>query len=111
MSSIAIEINRISTNISNALSAIAAKGVTVATGSKSDQLASLIALIPTYQDIFPVGSLWATEDSTKTPASVLGFGTWVQVSPSNITWGNLYDSSWTIVDGTANGLYVYKRTA
>lgn len=109
--SVSSQITRISTNVSNALTAIASKGVTVPASAKSDQLASLIALIPTYQDIFPVGSLWATEDSTKTPASVLGFGTWVQVSPSNITWGNLYDSSWTIVDGTANGLYVYKRTA
>ena len=109
--SISSQITRISTNVSNALTAIASKGVTVPASAKSDQLANLIALIPTYQDIFPVGSLWATEDSTKTPASVLGFGTWVQVSPSNITWGNLYDSTWQIVDGTSGGLFVYKRTA
>lgn len=44
--SIASEIARISTNISDSLDAVAAKGVTVPSGSNSDDLAALIALIP-----------------------------------------------------------------
>lgn len=44
--SIQSEITRIATNISNALSAIANKGVTVPTGSNSDDLAGLIAAVP-----------------------------------------------------------------
>ena len=44
--SVSSQITRISTNVSNALTAIASKGVTVPASAKSDQLASLIALIP-----------------------------------------------------------------
>lgn len=110
--SISSEISRISGNVQAALTAIANKGVTVASGSNSDDLATLIAAIPTYRDIYPVGSLWATESSTAKPATVLGFGTWTQVSPSNITWGNLYNQNWNVSDyGSASGVYVYKRTA
>jgi len=43
--SIASEITRISGNVSDSLSAVAAKGVTVPSGSNSDDLAGLIALI------------------------------------------------------------------
>ena len=43
--SISSEITRISGNVSDALTAIAAKGVTVPSGSNSDDLADLIALI------------------------------------------------------------------
>ena len=45
--SISSEINRISGNVSAALLKIASKGVTVPSGSKSDDLADLIDLIPT----------------------------------------------------------------
>lgn len=44
--SIQSEITRISGNVSDALDAIAAKGVTVPAASTSDDLAALIALIP-----------------------------------------------------------------
>lgn len=43
--SIASEINRLSGNVSNALTAIAAKGVMIPSGANSDDLASLIAQI------------------------------------------------------------------
>ena len=43
--SIQSEITRISGNVTNALAAIAAKGVIVPAGSNSDDLADLIALI------------------------------------------------------------------
>ena len=45
--SISSEISRISGNVSDALTAIAAKGVTVPSGSNSDDLATLIASIQT----------------------------------------------------------------
>lgn len=44
--SIQSEINRISQNVSDSLTAVAAKGVTVPTGSTSDDLPDLIAAIP-----------------------------------------------------------------
>lgn len=45
--SIQSEITRISGNVADALTAVAAKGVTVPTGSNSDDLADLISAIPT----------------------------------------------------------------
>lgn len=47
--SIASQISRISQNVSDSLDAVAAKGVTVPTGSTSDDLAELIEDIPTGQ--------------------------------------------------------------
>ena len=48
--SISSEISRLSGNVSDALTAIGNKGVTVPSGSNSDDLATLIALIPTAVD-------------------------------------------------------------
>ena len=45
--SIQSEITRIAGNVSDSLDAVADKGVTVPSGSNSDDLAGLIALIPT----------------------------------------------------------------
>ena len=45
--SISSEITRISGNVSDALTEIGNKGVTVPTGAKSDNLATLIRAIPT----------------------------------------------------------------
>ena len=59
--SISSEINRISTNISDALDAVSGKGVTVPAGSNSDDLASLIQEIPNTD----------VSDTTATPADVL----------------------------------------
>lgn len=47
--SIQSEINRISGNVSDALDAIEAKGVTIPSGSNSDDLADLIAQIPSVE--------------------------------------------------------------
>lgn len=49
--SIASEISRIAGNVSAALLKIASKGVTVPSGSNSDDLADLIDLIPVYDDV------------------------------------------------------------
>ena len=48
--SIQSEINRISGNVSDTLDAIEAKGVTIPSGSNSDDLADLIALIVSAPD-------------------------------------------------------------
>ena len=58
--SISSEINRISTNVSDALDAIASKGVTVPAGSKSDDLADLINEIPVYDNVMAVPSVTKT---------------------------------------------------
>lgn len=49
--SIASQISRIAGNVSAALLKIASKGVTVPSGSNSDDLADLIDLIPVYDDV------------------------------------------------------------
>ena len=67
--SIQSEITRISGNVADALTAIAAKGVTVPQGSNSDDLATLIAQIegggdepvgPTYETIVPLQTINCT---------------------------------------------------
>ena len=50
--SIQSQINRLSRNVSNSLTAVAAKGVTVPSGSTSNNLAALIAQINTNQLAF-----------------------------------------------------------
>lgn len=60
--SVQSEIDRLSTNVSNTLSAIAAKGVSVPDGSSSDDMALLVTAIPTGMQLEP---LWtnASQDS------------------------------------------------
>ena len=61
-------------------------------------------------EIFPVGSYWATDDSTENPATALGIGTWTKISPGALTWGQLADATWNPT-GTVAGIYVWERTA
>ena len=49
--SIQSEINRLQRNVSNTLNAIAAKGVSVPSGSTSDNMASLVAQINTLANV------------------------------------------------------------
>ena len=63
------------------------------------------------QNVYPVGSLWATEDSTQNPAAVLGFGTWTKVSPIQATWNRLKQTTtWAEMAMDAPTVYVWKRT-
>lgn len=61
--------------------------------------------------LFSVGSLWATEDASANPASVLGFGTWTKVAPAPMTWNDLKTTTWNRVSGVTGGIYVWRRTA
>ena len=71
-----------------------------------------ITLDASLGELYPVGSLWATESSTLTPAAVLGFGTWTQVSPIEATWNRLKQTTtWAEMAMDAPTIYVYKRTA
>ena len=49
--SIKSEISRLSTNVKNTLNAIAAKGVTVPSGSTSDDMAALVSQITTLKTV------------------------------------------------------------
>lgn len=49
--SISSEISRLSTNVKNTLSAIAEKGVSVPSGSTSDDMASLVSQISTLMNV------------------------------------------------------------
>lgn len=61
--------------------------------------------------LYPVGSYYATDDSTDNPATTLGIGTWSLVSPTNTKWGDLYNENWNTPVGNKSNIYVYLRTA
>lgn len=82
--SVSSEITRISTNVSDSLSAVASKGVTVPAGSNSDDLAGLIADIPQLD----------VSDTTATSADVLS-GKYFYTSAGVKVVGSI-----TIYDGT-----------
>lgn len=63
-------------------------------------------------NVYPVGSLWATYDATALPGTVLGFGTWIKVSPIRPTWRRLKATT-TYAEMAADSpeIYVWRRTA
>ena len=88
------------------------KGVVVKVGDagSAGRIKDVTGTYDPVAALFPVGKLWATEDSTEDPATVLGFGTWARVS-TEPTWDDL-DQSWEALDGIiVTGVYVWKRTA
>lgn len=76
--SIQSEINRIKTNVSNALTAIRGKGVTVPTGANSDSLVTLINAISAGGGL-PSG-ISAMKMGTHTVSSDAAYGTAVNIS-------------------------------
>lgn len=87
--SIQSEITRISGNVSDALTAIGNKGVTVPSGSNSDDLATLIASISSG------GSLVITDVSNIT-------GTTAEISVSGSSGGSVQTETGTFVGNNAN---------
>lgn len=69
--SIQSEIDRISQNVADALDAVEAKGVTVPSGAKSDDLATLISAISSG-GVLPFGQVDSTSTSTVFTATVPG---------------------------------------
>lgn len=61
-------------------------------------------------EVFPVGSLYATESSSDNPATILGFGTWTKLAPADLTWNDT-EITWATTTGVTDGIYVWKRTA
>ncbi len=87
--SIQSQINRLSQNVSNSLTAVAAKGVTVPSGSTSNNLAALIAQIETrpaayaYVKVtFPSGSTCTATSGSRTLTSPVTTGTYVFEIPT-----------------------------
>lgn len=65
----------------------------------------------TLEEIYTIGSLWATYDGTVSPAEVLGFGTWLKVSPIQPTWNRLKETStWASMQVDEPMIFVWKRT-
>ena len=62
------------------------------------------------QEVYPVGSLYATESSSDDPATILGFGTWTKYAPADLNWNDT-DLDWNNTVGVTSGIYVWKRTA
>jgi len=76
------------------------------------KVAAIPASYYTLAEVFPVGSLYATETSTDDPATILGFGTWTKYAPAPLNWEDLEDTAWNSVVGVvSSGIYVWKRTA
>lgn len=75
-------------------------------GTEDDYL----LLLNEVSDLYPIGSLYATESSSVNPATILGFGTWAKYAPMDLTWNDT-DLDWNNIVGVTSGIYVWKRTA
>ena len=125
--SISSEITRLSGNVSDALTAIAAKGVTVPSGSNSDDLATLIGQIQAGGGgglEYETGSYTPTSDinrptisftnsHTGRPFSVVLWDTTGTAPASNSSqaWSisSWYDISGDTITGTSTGVVYYAR--
>ena len=96
--SIASEISRISGNVSDSLSAVAAKGVTVPSGSNSDDLAGLIAQISGGG-----GSAISISDSQDSGGGVVRTITAVSLSGDTVTAAHL-ENGYTAHDASGNAI-------
>ena len=83
--------------------------VTLISGTVEDYLLT-IQSPGTAMQLYPVGSLYATESSTDNPATILGFGTWIKYAPADLNWNDT-DLDWNNTIGVTSGIYVWKRTA
>lgn len=98
------QIARIASNVSDALTAIGNKGVTIPTGSNSDDLADLIAQINTGS-----GSAIVIEDTTDTHGGTIREITAVSLAGDTVSSSVLYsgytahDSMGNAIVGTASG--------
>lgn len=116
--SITSEINRISGNISDSLSAVATKGITVPSGSNSDDLAGLIAQIPNNYSV--TLNLTGASSSASGTKVISGGSYFTEITPT--TSGHKISSITVTMDGvditsqvfvpgvgekliTANGIY------
>lgn len=95
------------------------KGVVVKVGDagSAGRIKDVTGTYDPVAALFPVGKLWATEDSTENPATVLGFGTWELIDSHNVTtwdsfsgntWNELASKTW---DELNKIVYLWKRTA
>ena len=107
--SIASEISRLSGNVSDSLAAVAAKGVTVPSGSTSDDLAGLIAQISSGGS-----SAIGIDDTNDAAGGIIRTITAVDLSSDTITAANLaygytaHDAQGNAITGTlldATGVY------
>lgn len=59
-------------------------------------------------ELYPVGSLFATEDDDDNPATILGIGTWSLISPANTV-----NQLKSVTEGfvTVGEIYLWRRTA
>lgn len=94
--SIASEITRLSGNISNSLDAVAAKGVTVPSGSTSDDLPQLIAAIPTGS-----GAAISIVDTTDANGGTIRTITGVSLAGDTVTAAHL-ETGYTAHDALGN---------
>ena len=83
--------------------------VELITGTEDDYLLT-IQSPGTAMELYPVGSLYATESSSDNPATILGFGTWTKYAPADLNWNDT-DLDWNNTVGVTSGIYVWKRTA
>lgn len=70
----------------------------------------VVSVTNLLQEVFTVGSLYATETSTDDPATILGFGTWTKYAPKDLIWNDT-EITWATSVGVTDDVYVWKRTA
>lgn len=122
--SIASEISRISGNITDSLTAVASKGITVPSGSNSDDLPDLIAQIPNNYSV--TLSLTGASSSATTTKVISGGSYFTEITPTTaghkissitVTMGNVDITSQVFKPGvgakaiTANGTYTASNDA
>lgn len=96
--SISSQISRISQNVSDSLDAVAAKGVTVPSGSTSDDLPELIAAIPTGS-----GSAISIVDTTDEHGGTIRTITGVSLAGDTVTAAHL-ETGYTAHDALGNAI-------
>ncbi len=105
------------TELISVANAIRQRGGTVSQLVYPQGYIDAILAIGTSEGLFPVGSMYATRTNTD-PASILGFGTWLKIRESKMTWGEMKKHTWGelktdtwshIKYGAV--IYVWRRTA
>ncbi len=74
---------------------------TPVTGDNTTKIATTAFVTAALQALYPVGSIYINASSTTNPATLLGFGTWVEFGAGRVLVGqNTSDSSFDVLEET-----------
>ena len=76
-------------------------GPTAAQGTNTTQLATTAFVRAALESVYPVGSVYINAASSTSPATLLGFGTWVEFGAGRVLVGqNTSDASFDVLEET-----------